>query len=218
VQARAYCAMLCGDRGRARDLLAQSILMGKRNNAWAYARGTVPLFDWMVKEALEAGIEVAYIQKYVRKFAVPPLGEELPNWPWPVKVFTLGEFRVEVDGEPLGFSRKTPKKPISLLKAIISFGGKNVPQQKLLDALWPDDSGDAAHESFAVSLHRLRKLLVHADLIQLSDGLVSLDAEKCWVDVWALERRISEADAHSQAEHATESGRFRCVSACAASF
>lgn len=194
LQARAYCAVLRGDRARARELLAQSIVMGKKNNAWAYARGTVPMFDWMVQESLEAGIDVPYIQNYVRKFAVPPPKADVPGWPWRVKVYTLGEFRVEVDGEPLAFSRKAPKKPIALLKAIIAFGGKNVPEQKLLDALWPDEAGDAAHEAFAVSLHRLRKLLVHSDVIQLLDGLVSLDAGKCWVDAWALERRIAETD------------------------
>jgi DNA-binding SARP family transcriptional activator len=194
LQSRAFCSNLRGDRTRARQQLAESIAMGKEFNAWPYSRGIVPLFDWMVTEALQAGIEVPYIRDFIRKFEVPPRDFDVPNWPWQVKVHTLGEFRVEVDGEPLTFSRKTPKKPFALLKAIIAFGGKNVPEQKLIDALWSDEDGDAAREAFAVSLHRLRRLLVHPDVVQLSDGLISLDSGKCWVDAWALEHRISSRE------------------------
>ena len=102
----------------------------------------------------------------------------------------MGEFRIEVDGLPLTFGKKVPKKLLALLKAIVAFGGKGVAEKRLIDALWPDEAGDAAHEAFAVSLHRLRKLLVHADAIQLSDGVVALDANRCWVDAWALEHAI----------------------------
>lgn len=194
LQSRAYCAMLRGDRSRARKLLAESIAMGKENNAWAYARGAVPLFDWMAREALEAGIEVPFIQEYVRKYRVPPPAEEVPNWPWPVKVYTLCEFRVEIDGNPLAFSRKAPKKPLALLKAIVAMGGRNVPEQKLIDALWPDEEGDASREAFAVALHRLRKLLGHPEAVQLSEGAVSLNRNLCWVDTWAFEQACTLID------------------------
>ncbi|MBI3527467.1 MAG: hypothetical protein HY067_05800 [Betaproteobacteria bacterium] len=191
LQCRAFISNLRGDRVRARQQLAESIVMGKEFNAWPYARGCVPMFDWMVAEALQAGIEVPYIREYIRKFEVPPRESDVPDWPWPVKIHTLGEFRIEVDGEPLVFSRKAPKKTLALLKAIVAFGATAVPEQKLIDALWPDESGDAAHETLAVSLHRLRKLLDHADVLQLSEGLISLDPRKCWVDTRAFERMIS---------------------------
>lgn len=124
--------------------------------------------------------------------APAPASRVAGNWPWPVKVFTLGEFRVEAGGKPLAFGRKVPKKPLALLKAIVAFGGRNIPEQKLLDALWPGEDGDAASEAFAVSLHRLRKLLVYPDVVDLAEGLVSLDARKCWVDAWELERCIAD--------------------------
>jgi DNA-binding SARP family transcriptional activator len=198
LQARAYCSMLAGNRGSAIGLLKDSIETGKAFNAWPYARGIVPMFDWMVGEALETGIEVPYIQDFIRKYSVPPPEEETPNWPWPVKVHTLGEFRIEIDGRPLSFSRKAPKKPLALLRAIIALGGRNVPEQKLVDALWKDEDGDAAREAFAVSLHRLRKLLVHAEGVQLMDGLVSLNSEQVWVDVWAFDRRVKDMDRRAE--------------------
>ena len=193
LQSRAFCSHLRGDPVRARQQLAESIAIGKEFNAWPYARGTVPLFDWMVTEALLAGVEVPYIQEFIRKFKVPPPAIDVPKWPWPARVFTLGEFRVEIDGEPLVFSRKAPKKPLALLKAIIAFGGKNVPEQNLIDALWPDEEETLAREALAVSLHRLRKLLIHADAVHLIEGQLSLDPAVCWVDTWAFERTASES-------------------------
>jgi LuxR family transcriptional regulator, maltose regulon positive regulatory protein len=203
LQSRALCSSLRDDRIGARRQLAESIALGKEFNAWPYARGTVPLYDWMVREALLAGIEVPYIQVFIRKFKVPPPEIEVPNWPWPVRVFTLGAFRIEVDGEPLVFPRKAPKKPLSLLKAIIAFGGKNVPEQKLVDALWADEEEHAAREALAVSLHRLRKLLVHPDAVQLVEGQISLDATVCWIDTWAF-ARVTPDNANSTKNGITE--------------
>lgn len=191
LQSRAYIAFLRGDRASGLKDLTRSFELGRHDKSWIYggAMGDVPVR--LINEALDAGIDVSYAQDYTRRFAVLPLRLDIANWPWQVKVYTLGEFRIEIDGNPLSFSRKAPKKPIALLKAIISFGGKNVAEQKLIDALWSEEHGDAAREAFAVSLHRLRKLLVHPDVAHLSEGLISLDQKKCWVDTWALEHRIS---------------------------
>ncbi len=194
LQSRAFCSNLRGDPVRARQQLAESIATGKEFNAWPYARGTVPLFDWMVTEALLAGVEVPYIQEFIRKFKVPPPAIDVPKWPWPARVFTLGEFRVEIDGEPLVFSRKAPKKPLALLKAIIAFGGKNVPEQNLVDALWPDEEETLAREALAVSLHRLRKLLIHADAVHLIEGQLSLDPAVCWVDTCAFAHATARSE------------------------
>ncbi len=174
----------------------RTVLTSAREEGYVYTfRGHRAQLAWLLAVALDRGIETDYVQSLVRKHGLlPPMSRVNAAWPWPLKVFTLGEFRVEVDGRPLAFGRKVPKKPLALLKAIIAFGGRNIPEQKLLDSLWPDEEGDAAREAFAVNLHRLRRLLVHADVVQLSEGLLSIDTRKCWTDVWALERQIAEED------------------------
>jgi LuxR family transcriptional regulator, maltose regulon positive regulatory protein len=142
-------------------------------------------------EALSAEIEVEYTRNLIRRHRWRPPVLELENWPWPIRIYTLGNFRIEVDGEALSFSRKAPKKVLALLKAVIAFGGKAVPEQHLMDALWRDVSGESAHEALSISLYRLRKLLVCPDAVQLSDGLISIDPARCWVDAWALERQLA---------------------------
>ena len=70
------------------------------------------------------------------------VGLYLEEWPYPIKIYTLGRFEIIRDDEPLHFSGKEQKKPLELLKALIAFGGRDVPEERLTDALWPDADGD----------------------------------------------------------------------------
>jgi len=150
----------------------------------------------LCEKALEANIEVEYIQDLIRKRHLipekPPL--HLDNWPWSLKIYTLGRFELLKDGKPLPFSRKTQRKPIDLLKALIAFGGKEVREDQIEDALWPEADGDAGYRSFVTNLRRLRILLGYEKAIQLRESRLTLDNRCCWVDVWAYEDLLREAE------------------------
>ncbi len=149
-------------------------------------------------QALENGIEVDYVQSLIRNRRLvpttPPL--HLENWPWPVRIYTLGRFELLVNEEPIQTSRKTPSKVLSLLKVLVALGGRKVRETQLEDALWPDAEGDMAHQAFANALHRLRKLIGHNEAVQRLDGCLTLDPRYCWVDVWAFERHVAQAEGH----------------------
>jgi DNA-binding SARP family transcriptional activator len=138
-------------------------------------------------EALAGGVDVEYVTQLIRDLNVRPPSSTASNWPWPLRIYTLGRFEVLRDGQPLEFSRKAPKKTLALLKAIIALGGRNVREQQLLDAFWSDEEGDMAARLLTAALHRLRALLGHGDAIVQQGGTLSLDASRVWVDVWALE-------------------------------
>jgi len=53
----------------------------------------------------------------------------IENWPWPLKMMTLGGFAVLKDDVAITFLRKAPKKVLSLLKAIVAFGRTAVPER-----------------------------------------------------------------------------------------
>jgi len=146
--------------------------------------------------ALENGIEIPYVQELVRKGKLlpeqPPT--HLEDWPWPIKIFTLGGFRLVKNDSPSHLSRKTQKRPLSMVKALIALGGEEVREEQISDALWPEADGDVAHESFATNLHRLRKLIGNEKALQLREGRLTLDDRFCWVDVWAFERILGQAD------------------------
>jgi DNA-binding SARP family transcriptional activator len=150
--------------------------------------------------ALEAGIEVEYVRELIRRLAIRPPSDDLAAWPWPVAIRALGGFDVQLDGAPLRFAGKTPRKPLALLKAIVAFGAVDVPQSKLVDALWANDEGDAGKQAFGVTLVRLRKLLGMHDAIQVADERISLNRDLCWVDTLAFEAKLKRAERAPSAE------------------
>ena len=90
--------------------------------------------------------------------------------------------------------------------ALIAFGGREVSEQQLTEALWPDADGDAAHEACAIALHRLRKLLGHDQAINLQNNQLSLDSRYVWLDTWAFEHwlaQINKPDSSAR-RHASE--------------
>jgi DNA-binding SARP family transcriptional activator len=184
----AYLALLRGDEAPARVALAAGMKLGSAHGYMNSMRWQPDMMATLCAFALEQNIEVEHARRLIRTLNLKPESADIEHWPWPVRIYTLGRFGVLLDGAPLASTRKAPKKIITLLKALIALGGREVPEQQLADALWPDERGDGARASLATAVHRLRKLLGSAETMQLHEGRLSLDAKRVWVDVWAFER------------------------------
>jgi DNA-binding SARP family transcriptional activator len=193
--------------------LREAFALGKSQGHQNYPWWQPKVMARLCAKALEAGIEVEYVQQLVRKRhlipQVPPMTVE--NWPWPLKIYTLGRFELVKDGEPVRFSGKVQQKPLALLKALIAFGGTDVAEEQFTDALWPDADGDLAHKSFEMTVHRLRKLFGHDNVIQLQERRLSLDTSVCWIDVRALEGLLGKADAAWKKMAEPQSGSAEAV-------
>jgi len=151
----------------------------------------------LCERALEAGIEEEYVRELIRRLnVVPPKPAfQLEHWPWPLKIFTLGRFELLKDGKPIQFTRKVQQKPLAMLKALVAFGGKEVREDQMVDALWPESDGDMAHRSLEATLHRLRQLIGIPDAIIRKEGSLTLDQRYWWVDTWAFEQLVREVNA-----------------------
>ena len=64
---------------------------------------------------------------------------------------------------------------------------------RIIDAIWPETEGDAAQNSFDITLHHLRKLLVD-NALTLHNGKLSLGTNTCWVDAWSFQRLYERAE------------------------
>jgi DNA-binding SARP family transcriptional activator len=170
------------------------------------------VMEVILSKALDAGIEVSYARDLIQRNAVMPDAScvENENWPWPIKIYTLGRFGLIKDGKPLIFSRKVQQKPLLMLKALIASGGREVTEERLADILWPEAEGDAAHSSFATTLSRLRHLLGIEQAIRFQEGKAFLDPRYCWVDVWSFERILGKAE-NAWNEGLTERDRDQTV-------
>lgn len=173
----------------------RSALMLGRSHGYVHLQFYQPaVMRYLFARALSEGIERDYVTGLIRKLGLtPPVSGKsassagyLEEWPYPVKIYTLGRFEILRNDAPLHFSGKEQKKPLELLKALIAFGGRDVPEERLTDSLWPDADGDQARKSFETTLGRLRRLLGGEDVITCRARQLTINPLHCWVDSLAL--------------------------------
>lgn len=189
---RADIAMKLNSAQDALNILRETFAIGA-------AKGILN-FDWWIEKvmarlcalALSHGIEPGYTRKLIRLRGILPASPsfEFEDWPWPIRIYTLGRFSLLKENEPVTFSNKVQKKPLELLRTLIALGGKEVHENTLMEALWPDAEGDQAKQNLKATVHRVRKLL-EVDVLRWHESRLTLDSYRCWVDVSALERLLN---------------------------
>ncbi len=197
---QAYLAFVKEGSGGALAPLRVALQAAQIGNRRYYLRYQECCMAALFPLALEAGIEVAFVQSMIRRFRLPTPADAPDLWPRRLTIRCLGGFDVQVDGAPLAFSRKIPKKTLALLKVLVVHGGREVGEEFLCDALWGDEEADAARQALSVTIARLRKLLGIPDLVSNRGGKIGLDRTLCDVDAWRFESLL-EGDATPAAAH-----------------
>jgi LuxR family transcriptional regulator, maltose regulon positive regulatory protein len=191
----AYAHSSRGAATEARVRLSQALLRGKAEHSAGSFRWLVVGFRRMLALALRAEIEADCARGFIAEFGILPESSDVEHWPWPIRIHTLGGFALKLDGAPVRAARKAQRKPLDLLKVLVSQGGHEAGAAAIAEMLWPDAEGDAASDALEVTLRRLRKLLGRDDAIRLQEGRLALNEGLCWVDARAFERAHQRADA-----------------------
>ncbi len=177
-----------GDR-----VLRQAMALGRRKG---YAN--LPLWapkdlSTLCSRALEKCIETEYVKTLIARQRLPTPATVAGNWPWPVRITTLGGFALHLADKRFDTTTANIQRPLDLLKCLIALGGHEISESSIREALWPDSEGDKAAANLKVNLSRLRKILP-SDTITLLKGRLSLNREQVWLDVQALSTRIRDQD------------------------
>lgn len=185
---RAGLEMLRANTPAAVNHLEQALPLGKACGMYAHPTDTPQLAARLHALALDWGVETEYARECVKRRRLLPCPEAraLEDWPWPVKILTMGGFSIFLQDRPLPASAKTPKKLLYLLQSLLTQPGCSANTTELMDSIWPDAEGDAAEQSLKNAVHRLRKLLGHNAAILLEHPRVTLNSDICWVDFQAL--------------------------------
>ncbi|HUI02835.1 MAG TPA: AAA family ATPase [Acidimicrobiales bacterium] len=105
----------------------------------------------------------------------------------PLRIRLLGGFRVEgIEERALG-----TRKGRVLLKRLAVAGGRPVPTEELVEAVWGEEPPQRPADQVSVLVSRLRGV-IGAERLVRSDAGYTLVAD--WVDVVELERRASEIE------------------------
>jgi DNA-binding SARP family transcriptional activator len=111
----------------------------------------------------------------------------------PIAINALGRFEILVRGEPLRFVFKAPRKPLDLLKGLLTSGGSSVGQHILCEALWPDLDSWSASRALNTAVFRLRGLLGNKSAVRVDCGQLQLEPKYCRVDAWEFESELASA-------------------------
>lgn len=182
------------DKAALAETLREGLALGAR---WGYGH----LFLYADPEAegrlcafaLEADIEACYVRRLIQTRNLPPPADAGECWPWPVRVFTLGGFRLACAGATVRQADKPQKRPLELLKALAAQGPGGARGLALAALLWPDAEGNRLKKALDITLHRLRKLLGRDDAVLLRDGHLALNPQVCRIDLWAFEQAADRA-------------------------
>ena len=153
----------------------------------------------LCQTALAHGLHADFVKRLigVQRLRPPPLAG--PEWPWPVRVRTLGGFELMIAGERYQPLHKMQDKPLEILKLLITcqaLGRDSVDREWISERLWPDADASNARKSFDMTLSRLRKLIKDDDAIPLSEGRVKLSPTHVWTDLIPLLRALRHASVH----------------------
>jgi len=188
---RAHGALRRGDRATCHRLLCDALTAAQYLPSAAQACLLFPApVGELCNEALSAGIAVEAARRLIHRYRLPPPQSAGREWPWTFRVHVLGRFRLLKEGAPVRFSRRTQRKPLELLQAVIAFGGTEVGSGALIDALWPDSEGDAGYHALESALYRLRRLIGCPEAVRMAGGKLSLDRRQFWIDMWELDREL----------------------------
>lgn len=188
----AHIRRINGEEGAALEMLDQALglmkEMGTVTPPWFSSEDAAALYAM----ALEAGMHAEYVRSLIAKAKLtPPRSLSPDNWPWQVRLYTLGRFVVFKDETPLAFEGKGQRKPLDLLRALIVLGGRHVSANRIMQLLWPDADEERARITFRTTLHRLRRLLGDKCIV-IHGSQLTLNAECCWLDVRAFDRLSEE--------------------------
>jgi DNA-binding SARP family transcriptional activator len=193
------CAYLhLPDEKRADAALHAMMTIGRRHHYSNLATWIPRMASELCAAAWARGIETEYVRWLVSSRGLDPPEPDTPDWPRAIEVRTLGTFAINLHGRAADFGQKTPRRPLALLKAVVSAGPAGLSTERARALLWTELEGDAAAEALAAALHRLRKVLGDPNALRLNDGRITIDDRMVWIDALAFERLAGHADERAQ--------------------
>lgn len=217
-------ALTAGDEARCASALQRAFSVGARQDYRNHHHFFPAEVARLCAFALEHDIVPDFARRLVGIRRLKPPRIDLPQWPWQVRIHTLGRFSLVVAGQPVSAADGLQQKPLELLRVLIALGGRAIRISDVIREIWPADAtidgehpaptrrsrrpqlvaGEAAvgkreRGAFDSALSRLRRILggdgEPDDLVLVEDGLLRLNSDLCWVDLWCCQRLLGNVRA-----------------------
>lgn len=119
----------------------------------------------------------------------------------PLKVRMLGEFSIEYDGNVISDTEGRSKKLWLFIEYLMTFRGREISQNDLIDLLWPDDQNGNPSNTLKTLVHRARTMVDSLEYMDSKDLIVYKRGTYAWngdvemeVDLDVFENHIKNAE------------------------
>ena len=156
----------------------------------------------LCETALANDIEPEFARRLIEVQRLEPPPTAGPEWPWAVRVRSLGAFQLELAGVPYRPAHKAQDKPLELLKLLLAMQatGRTAPDKTwLAEQLWPDADDGNARKSLDMAVTRLRRLLGSDECVEAVEGKLQLSPRRVWTDLRPFSAALSRIQAQRDA-------------------
>ncbi len=202
---------------RAKGFLSEALRLAKECTFKATYNGYPALLSEILSYAIRWDIEPEYVSQLISYHGLkPPSGAiSEDSWVWKLKIYTFGKLRVVIGDRELTSRDWKGNKAFTLLKALLAFGGRDVPVDEIIPLIWSNQSKEKASKSFEFTLRKLRSILSSSETdnpaVILKNRRLSLNHEIAWTDMWEFERLCELIQESSGASKERLASRLRHI-------
>ncbi len=196
---------------RATSLLSQILPEALKMGLVAFNGWRPEVMAKLFAHALRHRLEVELVTSLIHRFQLlPPAELSISEWPWPLRIATFGQFRLEVAGTDIDLSGSKHRRPCDLLKLLLTAGAQGITENSLAEIMWPDLDGDLGMRNLRTNLHRLRRLVGKEIVKSVPGGRLIVDARYCYCDAWIAIKLLNQIRAIAD-EELPASVRYLCT-------
>ncbi len=205
---RAQVEFLTGDRARALADLQQALIVAEKFKSDQFlvveGRHCLPVLHYAAQQGVESTAVRALLKRieaHRSKMAERPEPVVVVQPQPALKIYALGQPRVEVEGEAVQWATTQSR---DLLFCLLQHRS-GLRKEEIGHMFWPNHAPSKLDGIFRSTIYRLRRAL-HRESVLFEDGLYRFNWQgDCWFDVEAFERLLEQA---GQAQAVSREGEF----------
>jgi len=179
------------------EFLDRAFLQIKRHKIKKFSNWYPDFIYKVILLALKHNIQNTIVRDWAAQhldhLSSPPHSEL--QWPWPIRIYTLGKFDIQVNGQSLLSSVRSDARSLQMMKTIVLHGGK-ISISELNEQMYSQHNANKQKTLLDTHLHRLRQLLNSSTAIFRDNEQLSLDPKQCWCDNIAFLEILSTSEAN----------------------
>ncbi|MFN0317993.1 MAG: BTAD domain-containing putative transcriptional regulator [Burkholderiales bacterium] len=186
------------DGAQCRQHLGNCLALLAEHPSWGHVLRPVAVpAATMMAHALNNAMDPVVPVRLIRDLALQAPSSTIPDWPWSIRIRTLGGFEMAFADTQESSPRAMTKAAFGLLAALVIAGPQGCVEKSLIEQLWPGQNAAEGRQSLRTALKALRRYMGGEDRVRQLGRTIALNPAQCWVDSWAFDELAAEDPARA---------------------